>query len=109
MVTVETPAGPRRAELTKVYPDVVQGRVEADLRLPAGVAPVPVGRRLPVALQVDSAERLLVPRRLVEQRHGLAFVRRAEAGLTLVQLGRAYGDRVAILSGLQAGDNLVAP
>ena len=98
VVTVETPAGPRRATLSKVYPEVVRGRVEADLRLPEGVASVPVGRRLPVTLQIDSVERLLVPQRLVEQRHGLAFVRRAEAGLTLVQLGGTYGDQVAILS-----------
>jgi RND family efflux transporter MFP subunit len=108
-VRIETPEGPREAELIRVYPDVVQGRVEADLRLPDGIAPVPIGRRLPVSLQVDTAERLLVPRALVEQRHGLAFVRRADGGRTLVQLGRARGDRVTVLSGLRAGDLLVPP
>jgi len=108
-IRVDTPDGPVTAELRWIYPDVVQGRIEADLALPDGVAAEPVGRRLPVSLQVDEREQLLVPRELIEQRAGLAFVRRADGGRTLVQLGRSMGERVVVLSGLEAGDRLARP
>lgn len=108
-LTLATPEGARRTEVVKIYPDVERGRIEADLRLPEGVPALPLGRRVPVRLPVATAERLMVPRRLVSERHGLAFVERADGGRTLVQLGRAEGERVTILSGLRAGDVLIAP
>ena len=108
-IRVETPAGPVTGELRRLYPDVVGGRIQADLALPAGVEPAPVGRRLAVTLQVAEREALLVPRELVEARAGLAFVRRADGGRTLVQLGRRVGERVVVLSGLEAGDRLTPP
>ncbi|WP_462321621.1 efflux RND transporter periplasmic adaptor subunit [Halochromatium sp.] len=108
-LTLETTLGPQQAELVKLYPDVRQGRVEADLRLPEGQPALPVGRRVPVRLTLDQVERLVVPERLISERHGLTFVYRAEAGCTLVQLGARRGDRMIVLSGLRAGDRLIAP
>lgn len=108
-LSLETAAGAREAELLTLYPDVRQGRVEADLRLPDDQPALPVGRRVPVRLTLEEAERLLVPDRLISVRHGLTFVYRAEAGRTLVQLGARRGDRMTVLSGLRAGDRLVAP
>ena len=108
-IRIATPEGPVHAELRLIYPDVVGGRIQADLVLPEGVEPAPVGRRLAVKLQVDQREQLLVPRDLVEERAGLAFVRRADGGRTLVQLGRDVGERVVVLSGLRAGDRLTPP
>ena len=108
-IRIATADGPVEAELRRLYPDVVRGRIEADLALPEGVAPEPVGRRVAVSLQVDEREAFLVPRDLVEERAGLAFVRRADGGRTLVQLGRDVGERVVVLSGLEAGDRLTPP
>jgi hypothetical protein len=108
-LTLETTLGPQQAELVKLYPDVRQGRVEADLRLTEGQPALPVGRRVPVRLTLDQVERLVVPERLISERHGLTFVYRAEAGSTLVQLGARRGDRMIVLSGLRAGDRLIAP
>lgn len=108
-LTLETASGLLEAELLHLYPDVRQGRVEADLRLPKGQPALPVGRRVAVRLALDEVERLLVPERLITERHGLTFVYRAEAGCTLIQLGARRGDRITVLSGLRAGDRLVAP
>ena len=101
--------GGRPAELVRVLPDVAAGRVEAELALPEGVAPGPVGRSLPVRLTVGSVSRIVVPLSHVTEAGGLAFVERAGAGRTLVRLGRRLGDRVVVLSGLREGDRLVAP
>jgi multidrug efflux pump subunit AcrA (membrane-fusion protein) len=108
-IRIATADGPVTGKLRRLYPDVVGGRVQADLALPAGVEPEPVGRRLAVTLQVAEREALLVPRALVEARAGLAFVRREDGGRTLVQLGRRVGERVVVLSGLEAGDRLTPP
>ena len=108
-LTLTTDSGLRQAELVQLYPDVRQGRVEADLRLPEDQPALPVGRRVPVRLTLDDVERLLVPERLITERHGLTFVYRAEQGRTLVQLGARHGDRMIVLSGLHAGDRLIAP
>lgn len=108
-LTLETTSGPQQVELVKLYPDVRQGRVEADLRLPDNQQALPVGRRVPVRLTLDEVEHLLVPERLISVRHGLTFVNRAEQGRTLVQLGARRGDRMIVLSGLRAGDRLIAP
>jgi RND family efflux transporter MFP subunit len=108
-LTLETASGLLEAELLQLYPDVRQGRVEADLRLPKGQPALPVGRRVAVRLALDQVERLLVPERLTTERHGLTFVYRAEAGCTLIQLGARRGDRIIVLSGLRAGDRLIAP
>ncbi len=108
-IHIATADGPVEADLRRVYPDVVRGRIEADLALPEGVAPQPIGRRLAVSLVVDEREQLLVPRDLVEERAGLAFVRREDGGRTLVQLGREVGERVVVLAGLVAGDRLTPP
>lgn len=108
-LTLRTPAGAQSVELLKLYPDVRQGRIEADLRLPEDQPALPVGRRVSVQLTLDKVERLLVPERLIAQRHGLTFVRRVAGGRTLVQLGARRGDRVTVLSGLRAGDRLIRP
>jgi RND family efflux transporter MFP subunit len=108
-ILVETDAGPVRADLTKIYPDVERGRVEADVRLPADIPATPVGRRLPVRLQVGVYDAILVPARYVRLRQGLAFVRRQDGGLTLVQLGERHDGHFVVLSGLVPGDRLVLP
>jgi RND family efflux transporter MFP subunit len=108
-LTLNTSTGSEPAELLRLYPDVRKGRVEADLRLPADASPLPVGRRLAVTLTLDEVERVLIPTRLITAHHGLSFVNRAEHGRTLVQLGARDGDRITVLSGLRAGDRLLAP
>ena len=108
-LTLNTASGAQRAELLRLYPDVRKGRVEADLRLPADESPLPVGRRVRVSLTLGEVERVLIPERLITAYHGLTFVNRADHGRTLIQLGARHGDRVTVLSGLRAGDRLLAP
>lgn len=108
-VPVEAAGGTREARIVRIYPDVVDGRVEADVVLPEGVDAVPVGRRVPVRLAVDVRRRIVVPRDYIETRQGLSYVYRAGDGRTLVQLGEPVGEGVVVLSGLHPGDRLVAP
>ncbi|WP_201066764.1 efflux RND transporter periplasmic adaptor subunit [Thiorhodovibrio litoralis] len=108
-LTLETASGPQEAELVHLYPQVHQGRVEADLRLPEDQPPLPLGRRVAVRLRLEEVERFLVPERLISVRHGLTFVERADHGRTLIQLGARRGARMTVLSGLRTGDRLVAP
>jgi RND family efflux transporter MFP subunit len=108
-ILLETDEGAVSASLLKIYPDVTNGRIEAEVALPDGAARFPAGRRLPVKLKVGTEERIVVPRDLVQMRHGLAYVHRVDGGRTLVQVGARRGGEIEILSGLRPGDRLARP
>ena len=97
--------------LAKVYPEIEGGRVTADVEvadLPGGF----VNARVPVELPVGERRALLVPAGAVATRSGLDFVTVVEGGAEVaraVVLGEAVGDRVEVLTGLRAGDEVVVP
>jgi RND family efflux transporter MFP subunit len=99
--------------VVKLYPGVTAGRTRADVEVP-GLAPALVGQR--VTARVDAGVRtgLAVPARFVEPRFGLHFVRLLSAdgkraAEVPVEVRVLPDGQVEILSGLKAGDMLVAP
>ena len=79
------------------------------------VADLPVGfvnARVPVELPVGEREAIIVPAAAVASRSGLDFVTVIENGAEVaraVVLGEPIGDRVEVLTGLRAGDEVVVP
>jgi RND family efflux transporter MFP subunit len=110
-IRIGTGGGAREGRLAKVYPEIAGGRVTADVE----VADLPgafVNARVPVALPVGTREALLVPAAAVVTRSGLDFVTVVEGGAEVaraVVLGEPVGDKVEVLTGLRAGDEVVVP
>lgn len=103
--------GEVRGTVTRVYPSVVAGQVRADATIP-GLADRLIGRR--VAARVESGRRtsLLVPQSFVTTRFGIDSVTvRTKGAVTTVPVQVAPSSepgKVEILSGVAAGDTLVA-
>ena len=99
--------------VAQVYPASSAGRTTADIAVD-GLASDRVGQRVIVQVPVGQRRALVVPRRFVATRFGIDFVRTVDrAGRVSeapVQLGGPAGeDRVEVLSGLAAGDVVLAP
>jgi len=108
-VTGDVPGqGPTSAAVAQIYPAVAGGLVTADLTADF------VGQRVRVALPVGQRQALIVPARLVFARFGVDYVRLVakdgSASDAPVQTApTASAGLVEILSGLAAGDVIVAP
>ena len=103
--------GPLLGRITLVYPQITEGRVVADAEV-AGVGDYFVGERLLVWIAAGTRQGIVVPAAFVVTRFGLDNVRLRRDGATVeipVQRGEAVGDGVELLSGVGAGDVLVAP
>lgn len=104
-----------QGRLAKIYPQIENGRVVADVEVEA-LDNAFVDARVPVEVPVGSREALLVPQAAVSVRSGLDFVRvvadggeveRAVVpGETVLRDGAAF---VEILTGLSAGETVVVP
>ncbi len=99
--------------ITQIYPASIAGRTTADISV-AGLTSERVGQRVTVQVPVGQRRALVVPRRFVSTRYGIDFVRTVDrAGRVSeapVQLAGPVGtDRVEVLSGLAAGDVVLAP
>ena len=100
--------------LVKIYPQIENGRVLADVEV-AGLDARFIGRRVPVRLPVGMRQALLVPVDMVTLRGGIDFVtvetaqgplqRSVVIGAEVVSDGSKW---VEVLSGLNAGDKVVA-
>lgn len=111
-------SGPARAgRIIQVYPELQGGRVIADAEVD-DLGNFFVGERVLVWISAGKRPSIVVPARLVFKRFGLDFARVAAGTATatdvVVQLGRtlpegAAGPVVEVLSGLKAGDVLLAP
>ncbi len=99
--------------IAQVYPASTAGRTTADIAV-AGLASDRVGQRVMVQIPLGQRRALVVPHRFVATRFGIDFIRTVDrAGRVSeapVQLaGPVAGDRVEVLSGLTAGDVVLAP
>ncbi len=99
--------------VAQVYPAATAGRITADIAVD-GLASDRVGQHVVVQVPVGQRRALVLPRRFVATRYGIDFVRTVDrAGRVSeapVQLGGSVaGDRVEVLSGLKAGDIVLAP
>lgn len=103
-----------RGRLAKIYPQIDNGRVIADVEVDQ-LDTAFVNARILVRVPVGMRQALLVPAAAVSTRHGVDFVRvedhRGEAIERAVILGatQADGERIEIIGGLSAGDKVVLP
>jgi RND family efflux transporter MFP subunit len=103
----------REGKLVKVYPQIDNGRVLADVEV-AGLGDFFVGERTRVWIPVGHRPAILVPVDAVTTRHGVDYVRIVgEGGETEVAviLGETIaeddGRKVEVLTGLHEGDRIV--
>jgi RND family efflux transporter MFP subunit len=104
---------PESGVVAQVYPAAVAGRTVADVAV-EGLTSDRIGQRVAVLVPVGRRTALTAPRRFVATRYGIDFVRTVDrAGRVSeapVQLGEPVdGDRVEVISGLEAGDVVLAP
>lgn len=110
-IRIGTAGAATEGRLAKVYPEIVGGRVTADVEV-ADLPEAFVNARVPVELPVGERQALLVPAAAVVTRSGIDFVTVMEGGGAVeraVMPGEAVGDRIEILTGLAAGDTVVTP
>ncbi|WP_347310917.1 efflux RND transporter periplasmic adaptor subunit [Defluviimonas sp. SAOS-178_SWC] len=101
--------------IAKLYPQISNGRVVADVEV-EGLATAYVDARVLVELPVGERMALLVPAGAVTTRSGLDFVAvetaegEAQRAVVLGEVVTKDGaDLIEVLSGLNAGDKVVAP
>jgi len=101
--------------LAKIYPQIDNGRVIADVEV-GNLDTNFIDARVLVELPVAERSALLVPASAIATRSGIDFVRVAAGGaqadravVTGERTKRADGDYVEILTGLAAGDVVVTP
>ncbi len=111
----ETTATTRQGRLAKVYPEITDGRVQADVEV-EGLSGYFVGERTLVWIPVGRRTAITLPRAAISTRHGVDIVRIAtDAGamdVTIV-LGETFDGggetRVEILTGIREGDRVLLP
>lgn len=101
-----------QGRVVKVYPEITDGRVTADVEV-AGIGDYFVGERTLVTIPVGSRDALLVPAAALSSRHGVDYVRLADGAEVAVILGERRDidgmARVEILTGLHPGDQVLVP
>ena len=104
-----------RGRIVKVYPEIVDGRVIADVDV-SGIGSYFVNERTLVSIPVGKRSVLAVPQKAVTTLHGVDYVSIAAAIGSMdvaVILGETFqnngGTLVEILTGLKDGDRIVLP
>ncbi len=114
-IRVTTVDGEMNGRLAKIYPQIENGRVIADVEV-SGLDTAFVDARVLVELPVGERMALLVPADAVQSRFGIDFVRVVE-GDASVDRAVVVGDpverngsrMVEVLTGLAAGEHVVTP
>ena len=108
----DAPATLRQGRIVKIFPEITDGRVTADVEV-ADIGDYFVGERTLVSIPVGSRTALAVPPAAIASRHGIDTIRLAAGGEVAVILGETFdagnAPRVEILTGLQAGDTITLP
>lgn len=105
----------REGRLVQVYPEITEGKVQADVEV-EGLGDYFVGERTLVWIPVGRRDAIAVPPEAVITRHGVDYVRLA-AEPDPLDVAVILGDRVVvdgserieILSGLREGDRILLP
>lgn len=107
-ITIEESDMPAKGTLARIYPQIENGRVVADVTV-EGLSDAFVDARVLVRVPVGTRRAIMVPQGSVITRSGLDFVPVETHGAThlrAVVLGDAQGDLVEVLTGLAPGDTL---
>jgi hypothetical protein len=106
---------PHRGRIVKVYPEIVDGRVIADVEV-EGIGDYFVNERTLVSIPVGKRRVFAVPPQAIRTIHGIDYVRLVTpaGGMDVaVILGETVEEdgqrRTEILTGLQDGDRIVLP
>ncbi len=105
----------RPGRIVKIYPEISDGRVIADVEV-AGIGDYFVNERTLVSIPVGKRPVLAVPPQAIRTLHGIDYVRIATAGGEMdvaVILGETFETeterRVEVLTGLHDGDRVMLP
>lgn len=105
----------RSGRIVKVYPEIANGRVIADVEV-EGIGNYFVNERTLVWIAVGQRRAIAVPPQAVTIRHGIDYVRigtKAEPREVAVILGEpldtSSGAQVEVLTGLRSGDRVIVP
>lgn len=101
-------AAPQQGRVRIVYPEIQGGRVIADVDVD-GLGSYFVGERTRVYVPTGKRPALIVPAGAVHTRAGIHTVNLKGGAEVVVQPGEARAEGIEILSGLTAGDIVVAP
>lgn len=109
------PAAAHQGKIVKVYPEIADGRVIADVDV-TGIGDYFVNERTLVSIPVGKRTVLAVPPEAIRRIHGIDYARVASEGGEMdvaVILGEPFehgGQRlIEVLTGLHAGDRVVLP
>jgi len=101
--------------IAKIYPEIVQGRVIADVEV-GRLGDFFVGERTLVSIPIGERDVIAVPPDAVSMRHGIDYVTLiGKNGTTEISVvpGEVFqtkdGPRIEILTGLAAGDRILIP
>jgi len=99
-------SGWREGTIAKVYPELENGRVIADVKVD-GLGGYFVGERALVDILTGTRTAYVVPLAYVRTRNGMTVATLESGAIVVVQLGAAVPGGVEVLSGLRSGDILV--
>lgn len=110
-IEIAAPSGTVEGRLARLYPQIENGRVIADVAVPA-LDDAFVDARVPVRLPIGTRAALLVPEAALRHRFGLDFLT-VDGVDRVVVLGQRHelegAAMVEVLSGLAAGETVVVP
>ena len=95
-------------KLVKVYPEITDGRVTADVDVD-GLGDYFVGERTLVWVSAGARRVFVVPAGFVFRRAGVNYVKTVDGAEIVVQPGERRDNGIEILAGLADDDTLVAP
>lgn len=114
-ISIDAAGKPLSGKLAKIYPEILSGRVTADVEVP-DLSSDFVGARILVELPVGEREAILLPRPAIVTRSGLDFVTVLENGKPVeraVITGQHEdpdgAERIEILTGLSDGETVILP
>lgn len=91
-----------------VYPEMIKGRVVADVNV-GGLGDFFIGERITVFVTTGTRKTFLVPKAFIYNRYGLHYVRLENNTEVVIQPGRPFEGAREVLSGLRVGDVLLKP
>lgn len=98
----------RNGRIVKVYPEIDQGRVIADVEV-GGIGDYFVGERTRVYVSTGKRNAFVLPENYVYRRFGVDYVKLQDGREITVQRGLPVAGGIEILSGVRDGDVVVAP